>query len=80
MDFPDTLARYLIEHGSKRGSAVTLVGQQVMKVEENAAVRCLGDPAHEQTIGHFVRLRSEIIDACFERNWNTDRAPHVVDA
>src|SRR5579863_9893770 len=67
MHFPDTLEWQPCQHVVDRRPAVPGIDPEVVEIEQDAAIRCLGDCCEEVAIVHFGRLRLEVIDAGLER-------------
>ena len=73
VNFPDPLERNCVEHALDALPAVALVGEQVVKVEENSAVGVLGDGGEEVAVFHVFVARRKVIDARFEGDRNAKR-------
>src|ERR1700685_3693339 len=79
MDLPNPLKRYLLHELPYLLPTVTLIRVQIVKIQQNAAVRPLGEVSDELPIRHLVVTRTQIIHPGFKREGNVESPCQAFD-
>jgi hypothetical protein len=79
MQLPDALERQLRQEGLDRLPAVPVVGEDVVQIEQDAAVGGLDHPRHELSVGQLVRPRAEVIHAGLDRQGHRQCGRELAD-
>jgi hypothetical protein len=72
VDFPDALERNLIEELANWLTAVALVRPEIVKVEQNPAIRGLRYGGRKRTVPHLALPRAKVADASLEGEWHRE--------